>query len=83
MSIITLTEKENLVIELALTIEDPAGIEALELANSILRVFHNREGAELEAMHQSLLQWSLQWPRRNTTIPTEKAPDTERSIKQN
>jgi hypothetical protein len=77
MPTITLTERENLVIELAFTIEDPCGVEAIELANSILRVFENREGPEAEAMHQSLLQWSLQWPR------VEKSPITRRSRPQN
>jgi len=75
MPIVTFTNEVNLALELAFTIEDPAGIEAVELAHTILQIFKNREGLEAEAMHQSLLQWSLQWPR------IEKSPDTERSQK--
>ena len=73
MPIITLTIREQIALELAFIIEDPAGIEAIQLAHTILRVFENREGTEVEAMHQSLLQWSLQWPR------IEKSPTTQRS----
>lgn len=77
MPIVTFTSEVQLTLELAFAIEDPAGIEAIELANTILRIFRGREGEQLKNMHQSLLQWSLQYPR------VEKSPDTERCQKGN
>lgn len=59
----SLSERDQFVVELALRIEDPAGIEAIELAATILEVFEGREGRQLELMRESLYRWALQWPR--------------------
>ena len=56
-------ESIDLVIELALRIEDPAGIDAIELAQTIVEVFEGREGRQLELMRESLHRWAMQWPR--------------------
>jgi hypothetical protein len=58
-----LSKQECLVIDLALRIEDPAGVEAIELAQTILEVFGDREGKQSELMRESLHRWSMQWPR--------------------
>jgi hypothetical protein len=68
-----LTEREHLTIELALIIEDPAGVEQLDLAAVILDIFQNRPARQCELMIESLWRWSRQWPRN--------CPDTERSPK--
>jgi hypothetical protein len=58
-----LTERERLVLDLALEIEDPAGVEAIELAHVILEVFGDREPRQADLMRESLHRWSMQWPR--------------------
>lgn len=71
MPIINLNDRQGLVFELAFAIDDPVSIEVIELAHTIVRIFEGREGREVVSMHESLLQWSLQWPR------IEKSPDTQ------
>jgi hypothetical protein len=68
-----LTERDKLTIDLALVIEDPAGVEQLDLAAVILDIFQNRPARQCELMTESLWRWSRQWPRN--------CPDTERSPK--
>lgn len=58
-----LSKRDCLVLDLALAIEDPAGIEAIDLAQGILDVFGNREGKQSRLMAKSLEKWALQWPR--------------------
>lgn len=58
-----LTEDQGFVIELALRIDDPAGIEAIELAHVILEVFGDRAPRQADLMRESLHRWSMQWPR--------------------
>lgn len=58
-----LSKQECLVIDLALRIEDPAGVEAIELAQTILEVFGDRQGRQSELMRESLHRWAMQWPR--------------------
>ncbi len=67
----------SLVIDLALTIEDPAGIDAIELAQTIVEVFGDREGRQIELMRDSLYRWSLQWPRARTVDTKALAERTE------
>jgi len=59
-----LSKPECLVIDLALAIEDPAGVEAIELAQTVIEVFRDREGRQSELMRESLHRWSMQWPRK-------------------
>jgi archaellin len=73
MSENSLTERDHLTIELALIIEDPAGIEQIDLAAVVIEVFANRSGRQCELMRQSLWRWAQQWPRN--------CPETERSPK--
>ena len=63
MAFVELSERDRLRIDLALEIEDPAGIEAIELADVILEVFSAREPRQAELMKESLHRWALQWPR--------------------
>jgi hypothetical protein len=65
-----LNKQECLTIDLALAIDDPAGIEAIELAQTILEVFADRAGRQAELMRESLHRWSLQWPRNRDTAPS-------------
>jgi hypothetical protein len=60
-----LSKPECLVIDLALAIEDPAGVEAIELAQTVIEVFRCREGRQSELMRESLHRWSMQWPRKH------------------
>lgn len=71
-----LTEREALIVNLALAIEDPAGIEALDLAREILEIFHNRGPFQADLMRQSLWRWSMQFPRKEHD--PDRAPQTER-----
>jgi hypothetical protein len=57
------SKSDCLAIDLALAIEDPAGIEAIELAQTIIEVFGDRTGRQAELMRESLHRWALQWPR--------------------
>lgn len=61
--IVEFSERDQLRIDLALAIEDPAGIEAIELAEVILEVFECRQSRQAELMRESLHRWGLQWPR--------------------
>lgn len=63
MPITELTERDHLTIELAIVIEDPAGIEALDLAAVILEIFARRSPRQCEVMRQSLWRWAQQFPR--------------------
>lgn len=63
MPIQELTDRDHLTIELALIIEDPAGIEALDLAAVILETFAKRSPRQCEVMRQSLWRWAQQFPR--------------------
>lgn len=67
-----LTERQQLQLELALHIDDPAGVEQLDLAEVILEIFANRADRQCELMRQSLWRWSQQWPRN--CPPTERTP---------
>lgn len=70
-----LTEDQGFVIELALRIDDPAGIEAIELAHVILEVFGDRAPRQADLMRESLHRWAMQWPRsngRNEAIPAKR-----------
>lgn len=66
-----ISDRDALKIELALQVEDPAGVEALDLADVILEVFSNRSPAQAELMRQSLWRWSQQWPRNSP--PTKRS----------
>jgi flagellar biosynthesis/type III secretory pathway ATPase len=68
-----LTKQDCLVLDLALAIEDPAGIEAIELAQAIFEIFNDREGKQVRLMRDSLHRWAMQWPRN--------CPATERNPK--
>jgi archaellin len=68
-----LSERDHLTLELALIIDDPAGVEQIDLAAVIIEVFANRSERQCELMRQSLWRWSQQWPRN--------CPTTERSTK--
>lgn len=71
MPVIEFSERDRLVVDLALAIEDPAGIEAVELARVLLEIFGDRSPAQAQLMQESLYRWSLQWPRRRqATIPS-------------
>jgi len=67
MPIVQFTEQDRFIVDLALTIDDPAGVEAIELAQTILEVFRNRQGRQAELMRESLHRWALQWPRPSAT----------------
>lgn len=71
-----LTEHEQRIVDLALWIEDPAGIEAVDLAREILEIFHNRGPFQADLMRQSLWRWSMQFPRKEHD--PDRAPQTER-----
>jgi hypothetical protein len=58
------SKADCLTIDLALAIEDPAGVEALELAQTIIEVFGGRTGRQADLMRESLHRWALQWPRK-------------------
>ena len=79
MPVNSLTERDHLTISLALIIEDPAGIEAIDLAAVILEIFANRSGRQSELMRQSLWRWAQQWPRSVAT-PPEPPPPTQRNV---
>lgn len=49
MPVNTLSERDHLTIELALIIEDPAGVEQLDLAAFILELFANPLGSAMRA----------------------------------
>lgn len=67
-----LTKRQYQQLELALVIEDPAGVEQLDLAELILEIFSDRSARQCELMRQSLWRWSQQWPRN--CPPTERNP---------
>jgi hypothetical protein len=74
-----MSAREQLAVELALHIDDPAGVEALDLAECILDTFALREPFQCQVMTESLRRWALQFPRRQngTTGPiTERNPPT-------
>jgi len=52
-------------VELALEIQDPAGLVQLDLAEEIIKVFSNRSDEQCDAMRQSLRRWAMQWPRES------------------
>jgi hypothetical protein len=56
----------SLTIELALEIEDPAGIDQVNLASAIMQVFGNRDSTECVLMRHSLLHWAKQFPRKRS-----------------
>lgn len=58
------SKADCLAIDLALAIEDPAGVEAIELAQTLIEIFRNRTGRQAELMRESLHRWALQWPRQ-------------------
>lgn len=60
---IEFSERDKLIIDLALAIEDPAGVEAIELSQTIIEVFSDRQGRQTELMRESLHRWAMQWPR--------------------
>jgi hypothetical protein len=81
MSVNDLTERDHLTIELALIIEDPAGIEQLDLAAVIIELFANRSARQCELMRQSLWRWAQQWPRAlSAAEAAERPPPTERNV---
>ena len=75
MPIEQLSEREALTVELALIIEDPASIEAIDLAATILEVFERRNPPQANLMRESLYRWAQQWPRnvQATNGPIVKA----------
>lgn len=73
MSISKLSDQSTLLLDLALRIDDPAGIEAIDLAAEIIKTFENRSEEQCVAMRQSLWRWAKQWPR-----PVE--PETEHTM---
>lgn len=78
MPVTSLSEREHLTIELALIIQDPAGVEQLDLAAFILELFANRSALQCELMQQSLWRWAQQWPRNcpvTERSPVPKQPD--------
>lgn len=76
-----LTERDHLTIELALCIEDPAGIEAIDLAAVIVEVFERRSARQCELMRQSLWRWAQQWPRTLSAVKAaEPPPPTQRNV---
>lgn len=74
MPIEQLTERDHLTIELAVVIEDPAGIEALDLAAVILEIFAKRSPRQCEVMRQSLWRWSQQFPRSLAAVDAAQPP---------
>lgn len=80
MSTHELSERCRLTIDLAIVIEDPAGIEQIDLASVILEVFADRSGRQCELMKDSLWRWAQQWPRSLSAVEAaEPPPPTERS----
>lgn len=75
MPVNSFTEREHLTISLALILEDPAGVEQIELAAVILEVFANRSARQCELMRESLWRWAQQWPRNCPA--TERSPKTD------